>query len=665
MNRLAPSLKKTWRTPQYLLVVVLLIGALIRIHGLIWTLPWFFHGDETRLINNGISVYETGGIQSYVLGVSDMTNYPPLRSWEIALTHGVLKLFFGDAPLWLQVLFGRIFSLLYALLTITFIYHLGRRATNHAAVGLLSALMFAIWPATVMFGQRGVADGAGLMFFTASAWLSIEAYRRFSYRQLVFATVAGILAALSKYNYATVLMLPAMMLLAFLLRVSPRYLVTRVILPSTILGLPLVYLAIRSVSSADLYYDYLNHTAHLEGEVRVLQQNGVSPDSPEFRAIVNQFPLTVPTRLERNFEIFSLFFPGIAIPIVLLGIGYAALRHSPEFDHLSLLALGICSFLTLLSFSLFRVTEGRQLMGAMVLLLVFWSVGIHGLAQYSKVAGAVVAAILMFPLAVESWTQNIEFTKPDTRLETVRWFNENVQEGSSIAVENIPYEFWEANGYDNPKHFLAERVYRLNDRSPKDWENQGFYYLVADRTSIEYGGYYAGHELQDLFDAGVEVLARFEGDAYSGPDRIIMLAFRPQVITDANYGHTFLLHGYDLENQVVQPGETLKYKFFWKALRAPGGDYIVFNHLFSLETGELVAQIDRPAGREATYPTSQWRQFEWVFDQFELPLPDDLPPGEYVLRVGLYDAQTGERLPVTDGVDGIFELFRISVEGKE
>lgn len=645
------------------LVVILLMGAVIRIHGLVWTLPWFFHGDETRLINNGISVYNTGGIQSYVQGISDMTNYPPLRSWEIALTHGALRLFFGEVPLWLQVLFGRLFSLLYALLTITFIYQLGRRVTHISLVGLLAALLFAVWPDTVMFGQRGVADGAGLMFFTASAWLSVEAYRRFSYRHLVLATLFGILAALGKYNYATVLMLPALVLLVFLLRASPRYLVTRVILPGTILGLPLMYLAARSVSSADFYYDYLNHTAHLEGEVRVLQQQGVPPESPEFRAMVNQFPLTVPTRLERNFEIFSAFFPDIAVPIVLFGIGYGILKRGHSFDSYSLLALGICSLLTLLAFSLYRVTEGRQLMGAMALLLMFWAVGLYGLIQYSRVAGVVVTAVLLLPLGVEAWTQNIEFTRPDSRLETVRWFNENAQEGSSIAVENIPYEFWEANGYENPKRFNAERVYRLNDRSPKDWENQGFYYLVADRTSVEYGGYYAGHELQEIFDAGVEVLARFEGEKYAGPDRLIMLAFRPQVIVDARYGETILLHGYDLEAPTVKAGDILKYKFYWKALRAPDREYIVFNHLFRVQSGELVAQIDRLAGREATFPTSQWREFEWVFDQFELPLPEDLPPGEYVMKVGLYDAQTGERLPVSGGTDGIFELFRMTVEG--
>ncbi len=647
---------KRWRTPQYLLVVILLLGALIRVHGLVWTLPWFFHGDETRNINNGIAVYETG-VQSYTQWNNNMANYPPLRGWEIALTRWTLHFFFGDFPLFLQVLFGRMFSLLYALLTIPLLYHLGRRTTHRPTVGLLAALMFAIWPETVMFGQRTVVDGTGLMFFVACAWLSLEAYRRLSYRHLVYAVICGILAALGKYNYATVLMLPALALLFFFAR-TPRQLVTRVILPSAILGLPLIFLAVRSVSSADFYYDYLNHTAHLEGEVRKLQQDGISPDAPEFRNVVNQFPLTVPTRLERNFEIFSLFFPSILLPMVLMGVGYVTVER--DYDRLALFAIGGCCLATILAFSLFRVTEGRQLMGAMAFLLIFAAIGLDGLAKYSPVATGVVTLFLLFPLAASAWTQNIEFTRPDTRIETVRWFVENTQAGSGIAIENIPYEFWVANGYDNRKWFRPERVYRLNDRSPQDWENQGYYYLVADREAVVYGGYYAGHELQDLFDAEVEVLARFEGEAYEGPDRIIMRAFRPQFFSDATFGDLILLHGYDLEKNTYQAGQTLSYKFFWQARQEMKRDYIVFNHLFNAETGELVAQFDRLVGREGTYPTSAWQQFEWVFDQFEIPLPEDLPVGDYVLKTGVYDAQTGERLPFA--ADGTLEVFRIKVE---
>ena len=46
-------------------------------------------------------------------------------------------------------------------------------------------------------------------------------------------------------------------------------------------------------------------------------------------------------------------------------------------------------------------------------------------------------------------------------------------------------------------------------------------------------------------------------------------------------------------------------------------------------------------------PTSGWRPGEVVSDPVQLSLPLDLPPGEYRINVGVYDPDSGERLPLT------------------
>jgi hypothetical protein len=51
-----------------------------------------------------------------------------------------------------------------------------------------------------------------------------------------------------------------------------------------------------------------------------------------------------------------------------------------------------------------------------------------------------------------------------------------------------------------------------------------------------------------------------------------------------------------------------------------------------------------PAGGK--YPTSLWDVGEVIRDVVPVPLPEDLPGGDYEIRVGLYDAATGLRLPV-------------------
>jgi hypothetical protein len=46
------------------------------------------------------------------------------------------------------------------------------------------------------------------------------------------------------------------------------------------------------------------------------------------------------------------------------------------------------------------------------------------------------------------------------------------------------------------------------------------------------------------------------------------------------------------------------------------------------------------------YPTSRWETGELIRDQYDLPIPLDAPEGAYHVEVGLYQSQTGERLPV-------------------
>ena len=67
-------------------------------------------------------------------------------------------------------------------------------------------------------------------------------------------------------------------------------------------------------------------------------------------------------------------------------------------------------------------------------------------------------------------------------------------------------------------------------------------------------------------------------------------------------------------------------------------------------TGELVAQTDS-APQNWGYPTSWWEAGEYVSDTAILPL-DGLPQGEYEVRVGLYDEETGIRVTVLDA-DGV------------
>ncbi len=108
--------------------------------------------------------------------------------------------------------------------------------------------------------------------------------------------------------------------------------------------------------------------------------------------------------------------------------------------------------------------------------------------------------------------------------------------------------------------------------------------------------------------------------------------------------------GHDLGNLKWQRGERVVLTLYWRPTDAapPPRDYSVFVHLLSPDGTLLTAFDAPPAG--GTYPTRFWRPGESILDYRALRIPPDLPTGPAILRIGIYDPLSGERLPVT--VDG-------------
>jgi hypothetical protein len=86
---------------------------------------------------------------------------------------------------------------------------------------------------------------------------------------------------------------------------------------------------------------------------------------------------------------------------------------------------------------------------------------------------------------------------------------------------------------------------------------------------------------------------------------------------------------------------------YWLALRENGRDYQAFVHLTGPD-GAVIAQHDGdPVG--GFTPTTRWRSGELIADRHRIALPDDLPPGSYGLKAGLYALdEAGPRNLATD-----------------
>ncbi len=133
----------------------------------------------------------------------------------------------------------------------------------------------------------------------------------------------------------------------------------------------------------------------------------------------------------------------------------------------------------------------------------------------------------------------------------------------------------------------------------------------------------------------------------------------PPFPQEAQFGETLQLLGYDYE---ISPKE-LRLTVWWQAKRAPAQDYKRFVHLYAAGSGAVAAQDDAMP-REWSYPTSWWAVGEVVSETVTLDL-QGLAAGEYHLGVGWYDAQTGQRLPVSAGDGGRVTLREVLVELRE
>ncbi|GAB4475402.1 MAG: hypothetical protein Kow00124_16350 [Anaerolineae bacterium] len=101
------------------------------------------------------------------------------------------------------------------------------------------------------------------------------------------------------------------------------------------------------------------------------------------------------------------------------------------------------------------------------------------------------------------------------------------------------------------------------------------------------------------------------------------------------------------EGTDVWSGGSLLVALAWLPEDTPAVDYSVFLHLVDAQ-GTIAAQLDGPPA-EGRHPTTTWARGERVIDLRRIILPPDLPAGEYQLIVGVYNWQTGERVPLADG----------------
>ncbi len=128
-------------------------------------------------------------------------------------------------------------------------------------------------------------------------------------------------------------------------------------------------------------------------------------------------------------------------------------------------------------------------------------------------------------------------------------------------------------------------------------------------------------------------------------------------------GQAIQLFGYELLAADFYPGGQVEVTLYWASQQPVTTDYTVFTQLLGPDF-QLHGQMDRQP-LSGHWPTSRWQPGQKFVDKFVLEVDEAAPPGQYLLLVGLYDVNTGQRLPVTlDGLrlpDDAIRLVRLTM----
>jgi hypothetical protein len=130
------------------------------------------------------------------------------------------------------------------------------------------------------------------------------------------------------------------------------------------------------------------------------------------------------------------------------------------------------------------------------------------------------------------------------------------------------------------------------------------------------------------------------------PIAISMLALPVQIRTNARFSGLGDLYGVNVPD-TLNPSESPIVTLVWHPESASEMAYTVFVHLLD-DAGNIIAQSDsQPSG--SARPTTSWVAGEYFTDIHTLTWQTTDYTGEVSLRIGLYNPNTMERVPLVDG----------------
>lgn len=135
----------------------------------------------------------------------------------------------------------------------------------------------------------------------------------------------------------------------------------------------------------------------------------------------------------------------------------------------------------------------------------------------------------------------------------------------------------------------------------------------------------------------------------------IMPAYKPPVSDQRHpptsyvriFDDIIALRGYHLHNNTVQPGQTVNITLYWQAIQPTQQNASIFIHVLG-HNERIVAQRDTFPAR-GLVPTTRLTPGMMWYEHYQIKIPElALTPDQFSIALGVYDSQSGQRVPVYD-----------------
>ncbi|MEM6528663.1 MAG: hypothetical protein AAF653_10235, partial [Chloroflexota bacterium] len=294
-----------------------------------------------------------------------------------------------------------------------------------------------------------------------------------------------------------------------------------------------------------------------------------------------------------------------------------------------------------------------------VVLIVLFAHSVGATRRVAHATPGAIVTLLSLVIAVPAVAGNItqirHYALPDTNLLLWQWSDASIPPEGLIhtprrsrthLVWNRPY-----SGYTGSTTFEWEHQLALADVTPQQAHDAGIAYVVVTEQDMQQ--IYTA-EAQRNFINTLWHLKTIPADEVTttGETTYIYRVLPPKTEIDVSYGENIRLIGYDLRTD----GNTINLRPYWQANATPQANYSMFVHVYPAgEPTNIIAQWDgTPVTQQRLPQTWSDPDERLIGADVMLTLPGDAPNADYVLALGLYNFETGARLPV--GESDRFEI---------